>query len=96
MVQVSWGAAERSYPVPIQVEAWDRVGLIRDISTIVAAERVNIAMVNLAEHGDGTASVSLTVDITGVGQLSRLFSKLEGVRGVTRVTRGSSDEAAKS
>ncbi len=96
LVQVSWGAAERSYPVPIQVEAWDRVGLIRDISAVVSGERVNIAAVNLTEHDDGTVSVSLTVDITGVSQLGRLFSKLEGVRGIIGVTRGGGDEAAKS
>ena len=95
IVRVTWGAADRPYPVPIQVEAWDRVGLIRDISTVISAERVNIAAVSLSEHGDGTASVSLTVDITGIGQLSRLFSKLEGVRGVISVTRGTGDEASR-
>jgi GTP pyrophosphokinase len=93
LVQVSWKAIDRSYPVPIQVEAYDRVGLLRDISTVISSEKVNIAAVSSTEHDDGTTSILLTVDISGIGQLSRLFSKLEGVRGVIRASRG--DEARK-
>jgi guanosine-3',5'-bis(diphosphate) 3'-pyrophosphohydrolase len=95
LVPVSWGAVDRSYPVPIHVEAWDRVGLLKDISTIVSGERVNIAAISSAEHSDGITSISLTLEITGIGQLSRLFSKLEGIRGVIGVTRGGGDEAGK-
>jgi guanosine-3',5'-bis(diphosphate) 3'-pyrophosphohydrolase len=96
LVPVSWGADDRSYPVPIQVEAWDRMGLLKDISTIVSAEKVNIATISSAEHGDGITSISLTLEITGIGQLSRLFSRLEGIRGVIGVTRGGGDEAGKT
>ncbi len=95
LVPVSWGAVDHSYPVPIQVEAWDRVGLLKDISTVVSGERVNITAISSAEHSDGITSISLTLEITGIGQLSRLFSKLEGIRGVIGVTRGGGDEAGK-
>jgi GTP pyrophosphokinase len=96
LVPVSWGAVDSSYPVPVQVEAWDRVGLLKDISTIVSGERVNIAAISSTEHSDGIISISLTLEITGIGQLSRLFSKLEGIRGVIGATRGGGDEAGKT
>lgn len=41
------------------------------------------------EREDGTCSIHLTVHTTGIGQLSRLFSKLEGVKGVISVARSS-------
>ena len=48
LVPVDWGQSDHLYPVKIQVDAWDRVGLMRDISTVVAEDRVNITSMNLA------------------------------------------------
>jgi GTP pyrophosphokinase len=94
LIPVEWGQADSLYPVTIRVEAWDRVGLIRDITTVVAEEKVNIASVNLA-NGDGhTISVSLTLETSGLAQLSQLLKKVDAVRGVLSVTR-IGDEAAK-
>ena len=73
-------------------EAWDRVGLLRDITTLVSQEKVNIASVITTEHEDSSASIYLTLYTTGVGQLSRLFSRLEGVVGVFSVTRSAPEE----
>ena len=87
LVNVDWGESDSLYPVNIQVDAWDRVGLVRDISTIVAEEKVNIAAINFTSHDGGTASVSLTLETKGLPQLSRLLSKIEGVRGVTNAAR---------
>ena len=63
------------------------MGLLRDISAIVAEERVNIAAVNTTNHDDQTTSIFLTLETKGIGQLSRLLSKLDGVRGVISVSR---------
>ena len=72
----------------IMVEAWDRVGLLRDISTVVADEKVNIASLRIDEQkADRTVVVSITLETTGVDQLSRLFSKIESVHGVFAVAR---------
>lgn len=91
LVKVEWGEVKELYPVRVDIVAWDRVGLLRDISTLVSEEGVNIASVVTTEHPDGTATVSLTLFTTGIGQLSRLFAKLEGVRSVISVTRSTSD-----
>ena len=92
LVGVNWGKGQKLYPVRLRIEAWDRVGLLRDVTTLVSQEKVNIASVITTEHEDNSASLYLTLYTTGVGQLSRLFSRLEGVGGVFSVTRSSPDE----
>jgi len=87
LIKVEWGPREQLYSVPVRIEAFDRVGLLRDISAIVAEDKVNIAAVNSANHNDQTTSIFLTLETKGIEQLSRLLSKLEGIRGVISVAR---------
>jgi guanosine-3',5'-bis(diphosphate) 3'-pyrophosphohydrolase len=87
LVDVEWGRGGQLYPVAVRIEAWDRVGLMRDISTLVAEEHVNMGAVRTQEHPDRTVSVFLTLETTGIEQLSRVLNKLESVRGVLFVRR---------
>ena len=77
----------RSYPASIRLEAWDRVGLLRDVSAVVSEEKVNITYVSTRVRPDRSAVINLTVETTGLDQLSRVMAKLEGIRGVISVTR---------
>jgi len=86
LVDVEWGRSGATYPVAVHIEAYDRVGLLRDISTIVSEDKVNMLGVH-TEHGDRITSVYLTLETTGVSQLSRLMARLESVRGVITVNR---------
>ncbi|MEE9198507.1 MAG: bifunctional (p)ppGpp synthetase/guanosine-3',5'-bis(diphosphate) 3'-pyrophosphohydrolase [Dehalococcoidia bacterium] len=87
LIQVEWGSTPQLYPVGIHLEARDRVGLLRDITTIVSEEKVNISWVVTETHGDGTVSEYLNLMTSGIGQLSRILSKLERVQGVISVSR---------
>ncbi len=87
LVKVEWGQADLLYPVNIQVEAWDRVGLLRDITTIVAEEKINITALSSTHHDDYTVTECFTLDTRGLAQLSRLLVKIEGIKGVINVTR---------
>jgi GTP pyrophosphokinase len=87
LVEVEWGRRGQFYPVAVHIEAWDRVGLVRDVGALVAEEKVNMAGLRAQEHGDGTLSVFVTLETTGIEQLARLLSKLETVRGVISVSR---------
>jgi GTP pyrophosphokinase len=87
LVDVEWGRGGQLYPVAVHIEAWDRVGLMRDISTLVAEEHVNMGAVRTQEHPDRTVTVLLTLETTGIEQLSRVLNKLESVRGVLSVRR---------
>ncbi len=86
LVDVDWGRLGATYPAGVHIEAWDRVGLLRDVSTIISEEKVNMLGVR-TEHGDRTTSVYLTLETTGIAQLSRVMAKLESVRGVITVNR---------
>ena len=90
IVHVSWGEVKELYPVRVCIEAYDRVGLLRDVTVRVSEEKVNIASVVTQEKSDGTVTMELTLHTTGLDQLGKLFAKLEGVRSVTSVTRAHS------
>ncbi|HEY87700.1 MAG TPA: bifunctional (p)ppGpp synthetase/guanosine-3',5'-bis(diphosphate) 3'-pyrophosphohydrolase [Dehalococcoidia bacterium] len=96
LIPVEWEQTDSVYPVSIEVQAWDRVGLIRDITTIVAEEKVNIATISFANHDDGTTSTFLTLNTRGLSQLSRLLARIEGARGVISITRLGDEATIKS
>ena len=87
LVSAEWGKSDSLYPVRIQVEAWDRVGLMRDLATVVAEEKINITGVVSAHHDDYTVTEDFTFETAGLAQLSRLLKKIEAVRGVISITR---------
>ena len=87
LVDVQWGEEQQLYPVRVTMKAYDRVGLLRDMTALFSNEGVNIASVLTEEWTDGTVTMALTCHTTGLDQLNKLFSKLEGVRGCISVTR---------
>jgi len=88
IVPVEWDVdASHLYQVAIKIEAWDRTGLLRDIATVVAEQRINMAAASVHVYDDRTAVVSATVEIDSLSQLSRLMEKLEKVRDVHTVAR---------
>ncbi|MFC2067378.1 RelA/SpoT family protein [Chloroflexota bacterium] len=87
LIPVEWGQSNSLYPVSVEVEAWDRVGLMRDITTVVAEEKVNIVSVSFANHDDHTTSTFLALDTEGLTQLSRLLKRVEAIKGVISVAR---------
>ena len=88
IVPVAWKHAESAFPSRIEIHAYDRLGLIRDITDIVSSENINIHSLVSQEHPKNNISnVYLTVYTTGVEQLSRLFSRIETIPGVNNVFR---------
>jgi GTP pyrophosphokinase len=94
LIPVEWGQSDLLYPVKIQVDAWDRVGLMRDVSTVVAEEKVNIASMNLANGSGQQITMFLTLETKGLAQLSQLLKKIDGVKGVISISRVG-DEASR-
>jgi len=87
LVPVQWGKSDRTYPVSVEVEAWDRVGLARDITAVVAGEKVNIASMTVSNRVDQKTYFSVTIDIEDLSQLSRMLGRIESVKGVINVAR---------
>ncbi|MER3404258.1 MAG: hypothetical protein C4289_03025 [Chloroflexota bacterium] len=86
---MEWGTSDKqTYPVTIRVEAWDRPGLLRDVTTIVADEKLNIlASTTQTRPDEHTAIITVTVEIGSLAELSRLMSKIERVKNVFNVVR---------
>ncbi len=96
LIPVDWGKSDGLYPVNIQVDAWDRLGLVRDLSTIVAEEKINIVTMNVVQHEDHAVTVYFTLEMKGLAQLSRLLGRIEGLRGVTGVSRVGDESTIKT
>ena len=87
LVDVEWASSQTVYAVKIDVEAWDRVGLVRDITAIVAEEKVNITNVSFVNQEDHTTVTSLSLEVSGLLQLSRIMERIEAIRGVISASR---------
>jgi GTP pyrophosphokinase len=91
LVPVTWGdRGEDTFPVTVRVHAWDRVGFLKDVSTLLADQKVNIVSVLTTTHSDRTVTLLVTVEVEGIGQLSRILQKLEGIPDVYEVRRDAS------
>lgn len=95
LVPVSWGGQiNATHPVPIRVAALDRVGLLKDVSTLLSDERVNILSMLTQTHDDRSVTLLLTVEVESVQQLSQVIHKLESLRDVVEVHRDTDTPAA--
>ena len=89
LMAVDWGGREHaSYPVEIEVQAWDRTGLIRDISATLADEKIDInSMTTRTERATHVATIDITVGIDSLEHLSRLMNRIGRLPNVTSIRR---------
>jgi GTP pyrophosphokinase len=90
VIEVRWGenkGADASvYPVDVAVEAFDRQGLLRDISEVFAKEKMNVIGVQ-TQSVKGTAWMTFTVEIGDAVSLSKVLGTVRGVKGVRAARR---------
>ena len=89
LLDVSWPDFEQKYPSTVVISSQDRVGLLRDITTLVSADHINITGVRDRHNADRTVTITLTVEASGLPQVSRMMSRLEDLPGVINVYRTS-------
>jgi GTP pyrophosphokinase len=89
VVDVQWNQSESTvYPVDINIRAWDRTGLLRDITGVLANEHVNVTGVQTrSDKQDGTASMLITVEVGSLEALGRLLAKIEQQPNIIEVRR---------
>ncbi len=89
IIQVSWGPIpEKTYPVDIVIRAYDRSGLLRDVSQVLLNERINVLAVNTRSNKeDSTAQMSLTIEIPGLGALGRLLGRISQLPNIIEAKR---------
>jgi GTP pyrophosphokinase len=86
LVQVSWGKARQTYPVSVRIQAYDREGLMRDVSTLVTNEGISMSSVNVATK-NSLATFDLVMGIADLSQLSRVLNRLEALPNVLEARR---------
>ena len=86
LVKVSWGENVRTYPVPVRIRAYDRQGLMGDITTLLNSENVN--MVDVDVHmTKNLADMRIVIEVKDIGQLSRILARIENVPNVLEAQR---------
>ncbi|MBV8403397.1 MAG: bifunctional (p)ppGpp synthetase/guanosine-3',5'-bis(diphosphate) 3'-pyrophosphohydrolase [Gammaproteobacteria bacterium] len=89
VLKVDWSSTEpAALAVLIAVSAYDRRGLLRDLSDVLAVERLSIdAVTSRTDHDTGMAYFSLAVAVNDLEQLARVLRRLEAVPNVMEARR---------
>ena len=91
LVRVDWGQAVRTYPVPVRITAFDRHGLMGDITNLLNSEGINIVDVRVhvdKEHVKAdVADLRLVLEVKDIEQLSRILARIEKVPNVMDAQR---------
>ena len=94
VIAVTWGQPRAGggqvYAVDVSVEAADRQGLLRDISEVLAKEKMNVSGVktqSVKDQRGGTAWMTFTVEVADAARLAHvlgLVGQIDGVRSARR------------
>jgi len=88
LIDVEWEAAPaQTYPIAIRVEAYDRTGLLSDVTQVMAENRVNILAANVSVSLDHTALLTMTLQVASVAQLAKVMGRVEQLKDVLSVQR---------
>ena len=85
VIDVDWGKSKKSqeqvYPVDVYIEAFDRQGLLRDISEVFSKEKMNVIGVQTQSIKE-LALMTFTVEVSDSGRLQKVLTALREVSGV--------------
>jgi GTP pyrophosphokinase len=89
LIDVSWMVTDTdTYPVDVLINAYDRQGLLRDITTVLASEGVNLLSLDTRTNPrDQTAEIRTTVEVSDLGHLSRILDRISQLRNVIDARR---------
>jgi len=90
LFEVQWGGSADGevYPVDVRIEALDRPGLLRDVTAVLANEKINVLALNTRSHtSTQRANMSFTLEIGDMAQLGRVLTKISALPNVLQVRR---------
>ena len=89
VLAIDWGdRGSAEYPVDIDIEAFDRRGLVRDVSAALADEKISIqGMTTHTDPRDNVAHMQIGISITGLPQLSQVLARVAQVPNVISARR---------
>ena len=87
LVKVSWGEAKQTFPVPVRIKAYDRDGLMSDVSTLLTEEGVSMNKVHVDINRRNMAVFDLVLEVRDIGHLSRILDRVEQLANVVDARR---------
>ena len=88
LIEVEWGHGSETHAVDVLIQAHDRPGLVRDITQIIANERVNINNIDVITlRKDNRAELMVTMEVTDLSHLIKLMDKIEQLPNIIEVRR---------
>jgi GTP pyrophosphokinase len=89
LIGVHWDIDENeSFLANLNINAVNRIGLVADITSQLAAMRVMISGLNAREQKDKTALISLAINVRGLDHLNSVIARLNKIKGVIEIVRG--------
>ena len=90
-IPAGWDSSvKEDFTATVSLTCLDRVGLMADISKMIADMRVMIYGINTKSKKDGRASLELTIGVNGIEHLNSVMAKLRKINGVLDVERSNS------
>lgn len=86
LVSVTWGEPKTTYPIPVRIKAYDRNGLMKDVSTLISEEGVNMPSLKVDTHRN-LAVFDLVLEVRDILHLSRILDRLENLPNVLEAQR---------
>ncbi len=97
LLRVDWQGEEgHQYPVLVRIETLDRVGILHDITGVIADAGINIGGINTQrEPSRGVLDLNVTLEVSGVTQLTDVLRRLSAIKGVYEAFRVRNEEATR-
>lgn len=89
IIEVSWGGQPVAvYPVDVEIEAYDRSGLLRDITQVLSSSKSDVLALNtLSNKDENTATMTVTLEISSLDQLAKLLAQIRNLPNIINVRR---------
>jgi GTP diphosphokinase / guanosine-3',5'-bis(diphosphate) 3'-diphosphatase len=87
LVRVSWGEPKKTYPIRVRIKAYDRNGLMRDVSTLISDEGINMTKVEVDVNKKNLAVFDLILEVRDLAHLSKVLDRLENLPNVMEAHR---------
>lgn len=96
LIEVSWGGEPiQTYPVEIYIKAYDRSGLLRDVSQMLVNDKINVLEVSTRTNKDDNyAAMLLTVEVPNINTLGRLLARINQLPNVIEARRNRKEKDA--
>jgi GTP pyrophosphokinase len=89
MIDVSWGGRPRQFvfAVDIFILSRDRQGLLRDMTSLISAEKLNILNLNTKTDKQDIVHTQMTLEVQGLDDLTKILDRLQKLPNVLEIRR---------